>query len=250
VNTVTTPTVSTPAFLSQWRWWLPVALLSLAAVLIFIDPFIGDWDAVDYTVAALRGYPSSMALGRGLFIFYNHALFLLAHAIFGLQPAHAYLLFKYTVVAQAPLAIIACWKLTYDFSVSPRAATIAAMLLGFSPLFVVYGGQVMTDVPAILILMLALIAHFHGLQQDRLSLVLLGAALLGLGVNLRETVGFFGLWLVAAPFVAGHRPTVKELTRIALSCLIFFVFAMGGFAYWFLTDPGYRQAWHGWRVSM
>jgi len=48
------------------------ALAGLLLVLYFVDPFIGDWDGLDYTMLSLAGYPSSMALGRNLFIFGNH----------------------------------------------------------------------------------------------------------------------------------------------------------------------------------
>ena len=68
----------------------PLARLALVAVagtagfgstLYFLDPFIGDWDGIDYTMLSLAGYPSSMALGRNLFIFGNHFLYGLAHAL-------------------------------------------------------------------------------------------------------------------------------------------------------------------------
>jgi hypothetical protein len=237
-------------FLSAWRWWLPPAALALILILVFVDPFIGDWDALEYTLSALRGYPSSMALGRGLFIFYNHGLYVFAHAVFGLPSQRAYLLFKYAVVAQGPLAVMACWTLTRDLCRSYYAATIAALLVTLSPVFVLYSGQVMTDVPALLLLTLALIVHLRGLQQRRVWLVLFGAALLGAGVNLRETVGFYAPWLVFAPFVCGSRPRRRALLWSGLSCLIFLIFAGSSFAYWFLADPGYRAAWYGWRESM
>jgi len=48
----------------------------------------------------------------------------------------------------------------------------------------------MTDVPSILLLSVALIIHYRGLQRERIWMVMLGAALLGLGMNLRETIGF------------------------------------------------------------
>ena len=48
-------------------------LASFVLILKFVDPFIGDWDGLDYTILSLRGYPSSMALGRGLFIFFVHS---------------------------------------------------------------------------------------------------------------------------------------------------------------------------------
>src|SRR5258706_8899727 len=231
------------SLLSAWRWWLPPAAIALILILLFIDPFIGDWDALEYTISALRGYPSSMALGRSLFIFYNHGLYVIAHSVFTLPPQHAYLVFKYAVVAQGVLAVIACWKLTHDLTDSRYAATIAALLVTFSPVFVMYSGQVMTDVPALLLLVVALIIHSRGFRQRRVWLVLFGAALLGAGVNLRETVAFYGPWLVFAPFVRGWRPRGRALLLSGLSCLIFSIFAGSSFAYWFLADPGYRVAW-------
>jgi hypothetical protein len=49
-------------FWKAWNWWLPPALAGLGLVLYFVDPFIGDWDGMDYTMLSLAGYPSSMAL--------------------------------------------------------------------------------------------------------------------------------------------------------------------------------------------
>ena len=234
------------SLLSLWRWWLPPAAIALILILLFIDPFIGDWDALEYTVSALRGYPSSMALGRSLFIFYNHDLYVIAHSVFNLPPQRAYLLFKYAVVAQGVLAVIACWKLTDDLTDSRYAATIAALLVTFSPVFVMYSGQVMTDVPALLLLTVSLIIHLRGIRQRRVWLVIFGAALLGAGVNLRETVAFYGPWLLFAPFVCGWRVNWRGLLLVALSCLVFLCFASSGFAYWFLGDPNYRASWFGW----
>jgi 4-amino-4-deoxy-L-arabinose transferase-like glycosyltransferase len=240
---------SLQSFWTSWRWWLPPALVSLILILIFVDPFIGDWDGLDYTILSLQGNPSSMALGRGLFIFYNHALYRLAHGLFNVPPRDAYLIFKYAVVAQGPLAVIACWILARDLSRSVQAATIAALLLTFSPVFIIYSGQVMTDVPAVLLLCMALIIHLRGIRKRNIWLVMTGAALLGAGVNLRETIAFFSPWLLLAPFVCGWRPSRRELSYVALSGVIFLIFALGGFAWW-ISDPAYRSAWFGWRESM
>jgi hypothetical protein len=237
-------------FWRAWRWWLVPAVVGLLLALWFVDPFIGDWDGMDYTMLSLAGYPSSMALGRNLFIFGNHALYQIAHSLFNVQPEGAYLIFKYAVVAQAPLAVIACWVLARDFSRSIHTATLAALFLVFSPVFVLYSGQVMTDVPSVLLLSVALILHYRGLQKESTWLVLAGAALLGLGVNLRETVGFYAPWLVVAPFVCGWKFRRRHVAVVALSCLIFFLCAAGWFAFWFITDAHYRWIWFGWRESM
>jgi hypothetical protein len=238
------------SFWQDWSWWLPPALASLALVFYYIDPFIGDWDGMEYTMYSLWGYPSSMALGRNLFIFSNHLLWLLASTLFDVSREQAYLIFKYAVVAQAPMAVVACWVLARDFTGSLYSATVASLFVAFSPVFVIYGGQVMTDVPSVLLVAVALTVHFRGLQRHRFGLVLLGAALLGLGVNLRETVGFYAPWLVLAPFVCGWKMRRREVFYIACSCAVFLLLAGGWFAYWFLTDAHYRFVWSGWRASM
>ena len=238
------------SFRDAWPWWLVPSAIALILVLYFVDPFIGDWDGMDYTMLSLAGYPSSMALGRNLFIFGNHALYETARWLFNVQPENAYLIFKYAVVAQVPLAVIACWVLARDFTGSLHSATLAALFVAFSPVFVLYGGQVMTDVPSVLLLAVALIVHYRGIRQQRVWMVLIGAALLGLGMNLRETIGFYAPWLIIAPFVCGWKLERRNVLLIALSCLLFFVCAMGWFAFWFITVDHYREIWFGWRESM
>lgn len=191
-----------------------------------------------------------MALGRNLFIFSNHVLYEVAHALFRVTPENAYLIFKYAVLAQAPLVVISCWILARDVAASVWSATLASLFVVFSPVFVLYAGQVMTDVPSVLLMTTALIIHLRGITQHRASLVLIGAAVLGLGVNLRETVGFYALWLLLAPFLLGWKLQRRELGLVALSFVIFLVLGFGWFAYWFLTDSHYRYVWLGWRESM
>src|SRR5687767_11663795 len=199
---------------------------------------------------SVAGYPSSMALGRNLFIFENHYLYRAASSLFNVKPDQAYLIFKYAVVAQASLAVIACWALARQVGASLHAATLAALFIVFSPVFVLYGGQVMTDVPSVLLLAIALIVHYRGIRQQRVWMVLVGAALLGLGMNLRETIGFYAPWLIIATFVCGWKLERRNVLLIGLSCLLFFLCAMGWFAFWFITVDHYREIWFGWRESM
>jgi dolichyl-phosphate-mannose-protein mannosyltransferase len=251
-RTTSTPeTAELPhSFWANWSWWLPPALLCIALSLYFSDPFIGDWDAFDYTILSVAGYPSSMALGRNLFIFSNHGLYQVAHTLFSVTPENAYLIFKYAVLAQAPLAVIACWILARDVTSSTYSATLASLFVVFSPVFVLYAGQVMTDVPSVLLMTTALVIHLRGITQHRASLILIGAAVLGLGVNLRETVGFYALWLLLAPFLLGWKMQRREIRLVALSFVVFLILGFGWFGYWFLTDSHYRYVWFGWRESM
>ena len=244
------PAKSPQSFLREYPYWLPPALIVLVLSLIYLNPFIGDWDGLDYTIFSLHGRPSSMALGRSLFTLFNFVLFKFAHATFGLRPEQAYLLFKFVVVAQTPLAIVAIWILARDLSGSQRAATIAALLVAFSPTLVIYSGQVMTDVPSVLFTAAALAVHLRGVKQKRVGLIIAGAALLGLGVNLRETVGLYFPWLLFAPFVGGWKVDRRTIVAILSSLLVFFIIAIGPFAIWFASSPAYRTEWHTWLSSM
>ena len=187
-----------------------------------------------------------------LFIYTNHAAYRIAHALFGLQTDQAYLLFKYMVVVQTPFAVIACWTLARELTASHRTATVAALMLALSPFFIVYSGQAMTETPSILLLCIALIVHLRGVRRGGADWqVLLGAALLGLCVNIREPVGFFGVWLVLAPLCHGWKLRGRELSLTALACVLFLVCALAPFAAWWLFDVGgYREAWFGWVASM
>jgi len=229
--------------LRAWRWWLPVAALVCGLALVFVDPFAGDWDALDYTVLALEGRPSSMLLGRMLFIFFNHLLWRLAQAFVELPREQAYLLFKYVVVVQSPIAVVACWALAKELTRSAEAATIAALLVGLSPFFIIYSGQAMTEIPAIFLLATALVVHLRGLQQRRRFLVLAGAALLGLSANMREASLLYAPWLVFMPLASGWRWRGVEGKTTALAAAIFLLCAFGPFALLFALDLGDYRAW-------
>jgi hypothetical protein len=238
-------------FLAEWRWWLLPALLSLALALYFLDPFIGDWDALDYTVLSIAGKPSTLLFGRMLFIFTNHAVWKVAHALFNLQPDKAYLLFKYAVVLESSLAVIVWWRLARELTKSVEAATIASLLLAFSSFFIIYSGQVMTEVPSIFLLGLGLFIHLRGLQKRSFLTLLAGAALLGLSVNLREGTALYGVWLVLVPFTCGWKLNRRDVAMIALTCALFFLFALGPFSFFYLANvDNYRYEWRAATLSL
>jgi hypothetical protein len=236
--------------IAAWVWWLPPAALSLTLALVFADPFAGEWDALDYTVLGVLGRPSSMVLGRSLFLLFNHSLWYVAHSFFDLQPENAYVLFKYAVIFQSPLAIIACWRLSHDLTNSLQAASLSVLLLLLSPFFILYSGQVMTEIPSILLLAVALTIHLSGLHTRRLTMVLLGAALLGASVNVREAALLYFPWLIIGPYSCGWRWKWNEIRTTIIACMIFVLCAFGPFLFLLASDfGGYNAAWHGWLES-
>jgi hypothetical protein len=129
------------------------------------------------------------------------------------------------------------------------AATLAALMIAVCPVAVIYGSQVMTEVPSLWLLALALIVHLRGLRSRRVWLILAGASLLGLAVNLRETNAFYFPWLVFAPFVTGWKFDRRTIGVVASSLFVFILFAVGPFALWFALSAGYRAQWHIWLES-
>ena len=81
-------------------------------------------------------------------------------------------------------------------------------------------------------------------------MVLVGAGLMGLGVNLRETAGLYAPWLVFAPFVLGWKFGRREVLYVIASCVVFLLLGFGWFGYWFISDSHYRWVWNGWLESM
>jgi len=183
------------SFWRAWPWWLVPALAGLILVLYFVDPFIGDWDGMDYTILSLAGYPSSMALGRNLFIFGKSCS--LRSGPRAVQRPAGTRLSDFQIRRRGPGAARGDCLLGAGPRLFENPFTLPRwprLFLAFSPVFVLYGGQVMTDVPSVLLLCVALVVHYRGVRQERVWLVFAGAALLGLGVNLRETMGFYAPW--------------------------------------------------------
>src|SRR5262249_48790799 len=104
-----------------------------------------------------------------------------------------------------------------------------------------------TEIPSILVLCTALTVHLRGLRRHSAGQVILGALLLGLGVNIRESLALFGAWLALAPFVCGWNRKGSDLYLTLAACGLFLICALGPFAVWFaLNLGGYRDWWWGW----
>ncbi len=234
-----------------WRWWIVPVLVGLFLAILYIDPFVGDWDGLDYTVLALKGEPSSMALGRSAFVFTNHVLWRIVHALFQLPARDAYVLFKYAILFQSTFAVIACWALAREVTNSLRTATISAFAIVLSPTFVLYSGQVMTEIPSLMILAAALTIYVRGVKNRNVWLMLAGAGLLGADVNVRETITFYAPLIVIAPIAMGWKTTRREIAIVAVAILVFLILASGVFAIWFWADVGgYRSTWYAWLETM
>jgi hypothetical protein len=158
---------SARSFRHEYPYWLPPALVALALTLIYLNPFIGDWDALDYTIFSLHARPSSMALGRSLFTIFNFACTGWRTPCSESARSTPTCFSNMQVVIETPIAVVACWVFARDLTGSARAATLAALMIACSPILVIYGGQVMTEIPSVLLTAIALAIHLRGIQNKR-----------------------------------------------------------------------------------
>ncbi len=204
-------------------WWLAWK---------YQDEFISDWDGFDYTAYAVRGWPSTLGLGRSLFLGYNRLLWEIAHYWFNTPPEHAYLVLRYGVIAQSGPATLGVYALSKELTASKLAALFGALLVAASPFYIIYSGRAMSEIPAFLLLSWSLWWMIKSLRLGQTNRFLIAAYLVGLSANLREFALFYFPFITLAARVYG-RSWRLGLTAIALA-----VFgALAGMIFWTIFKP-------------
>jgi hypothetical protein len=198
------------------------------------DPFISDWDGFDYTVHVVQHKPSTLGLGRALFLGYNSGLWELAHTWAGLSPEKAYLALRYGVIAQAGAGVIGVYALCKELTESRLASFFGALIVSLSPYYIIYSGRAMSEVPGLLALSWSLWWMARSLRTGKTGRFLAAAALLGLSANIREFAVFY------FPFIPVAARIYKGRWRIGfVAFLIAVVCAFVGMIFWKLYDDLY-----------
>jgi hypothetical protein len=198
------------------------------------DPFISDWDGFDYTVHAVQHQPSTLGLGRALFLGYNSGLWEMAHHWLGLAPEKAYLALRYGVIAQAGAGVIGVYALCKELSANRLAAFFGALIVSLSPYYIIYSGRSMSEIPGLLALAWSLWWMAQSLRTGQTGRFLMAAALVGLSANIREFAVFYLPFIpIAARIYRGRWKTGCVAFVIAVIC------AFAGMIFWKLYDDLY-----------
>ena len=201
------------------------------------DPFISDWDGFDYTVHAVQHEPSTLGLGRALFIGYSSVLWEMAHTWAGLPPEKAYLALRYGVIAQAGVCVVGVYFLCKELTASRLAAFFGALIVSLSPYYIIYSGRAMSEIPGLLALGWSLWWMARSLRTGKTRQFLMAAALLGLSANIREFAVFYLPFIpVAARIYRGRWRAGCVAFVIALAC------AFAGMVFWKLYDDLYWES--------
>ncbi|MGC2302490.1 ArnT family glycosyltransferase [Candidatus Binatus sp.] len=191
----------------QELWPIPDAV-EYAAVAVNLDRglgpvlhFAGNSYPPRYTV----GYPMMLAA---------------AYPILGHRPERLYAVTVLTaLVAIAGLYLLTLWMFDRP------SATLAALLLATSPHFLGLSTMVMSDVPALAVVIIAVLTFLYALEKESLLASALCGLLVGLGVTIRVSNGAILIGMIAAALIV--RPRRFQLAQaltfavgfLALPCL-------------------------------
>ena len=186
----------------QELWPIPDAV-EYAAVAVNLDRglgpvlhFAGNSYPPRYTV----GYPMMLAA---------------AYPILGHRPERLYAVTALTaLVAIGGLYLLTLWMFDRP------SATLAALLLATSPHFLGLSTMVMSDVPALAVAVLAVLAFLYALEKEGLLASAMCGLLVGLGVTIRVSDGAILIGMLAAALLV--RPRRFQLAQ-ALTFAIGFI---------------------------
>ena len=219
---------------SDFHIWLPLLIWTWVLAIVFRDRFISDWDGFDYAANVINNVPTALGLGRALFLAYNQMLWKMAHRWFDLPPEQSYLVLKYGVIAMSGPTVVGVYALYKEITATRLAACFGTLMVVFSPLFIIYSGRGMSEIPGLLMLAWSLWWMIRSLRIKRMGGYFAAVAIFGLSANMREF----------APFYLPIVPLAAIIYGISwkrwLPATIFAVLAMlAGAIFWSLYWPEY-----------
>ena len=161
-------------------------------------PFLGQWDSFDYLKQICTHQLSALGIGRPVYLGYNIALWESARRIFHLDLLQVETVVMIGTVLLGVLGIVLFQRLA-DRLLSPETSRMATLALALSPVYAIYSGFVMTEVPMLVLLLAAALVLWRPGDRDRLLCDTAGGALFGLAVGVREqalTMGAAFLWIL------------------------------------------------------
>jgi hypothetical protein len=177
--------------ISRHRIVLPV--LAFCLYWAGSSPSWGHWDSFDYLKQITVHRLSSLGIGRPVYIGYNVLVWELTKRIFRLAPLQVETVAVTTTVLLGVLGIVLFRRLSGQLLPS-AAVPMAAVALLLSPVYALYSGLVMTEVPMLVALMASATILWNPHDRFPAWSDALSGLLFGIAIGIREQA----LTLVAA----------------------------------------------------
>jgi 4-amino-4-deoxy-L-arabinose transferase-like glycosyltransferase len=229
---------------------LRLPIIALYLYLAGSAPFLGQWDSFDYLKQIVSHELSSLGIGRPVYLGYNILLWESMRKLFDLGPLRVEIVAMAGTVLIGGLGVFLFQRLACRILPAP-AGSMAALALAVSPVYAIYAGFIMTEVPMLVALIgAALILWQPGGRRPILEAVAAGI-LFGLAVGIREqalTLGGAYLWILLCRHTSfSDRARSMLLFGFAAACItatpaaIFYLLDPAGFVEriqtWFHAIP-------------
>jgi hypothetical protein len=227
-------------------------------------PFFGQWDSFDYLKQTVTHTLSDLGFGRPVFIGYNVAIWEIGRRLLGLSVLQVDKVIMLGVILAGAVGVVVFSRFT-DQLLSGRSARMATIALLLAPMYAVYSGYIMTEVPMLLTLVTGAFILWDCCDRHPTTGALSGGILFGLAVGIREqalTLVAACLWILwvrrstlRARLQAWLLFGTSALTVIALPILTLYLHDPAWFLertrIWLHTIPtGDRQFWGNLEASL
>jgi len=224
------------------RWYL-----CAAACAVFIgSPGPVYWDSFDYVTQALTGQVGGLGVGRPVFAMATQAVAALwqwgGGSVWDLEPVLRLLLILCTAFS-APLTR----RLALESGCSSRAAGLAAAFVAASPAFAHTSAAVLTDGPAVPLVLLTWITSVRALRSGRRADAAWAGLWFGLAIGLREASLFAAVTCAALVWQASPAGRLRVATSFIVTAAAVVLLPMVWIG---MTQPGYAGTIATWLDGM
>jgi hypothetical protein len=192
-------------------------VLPLIAFYLYLTgsaPYLGQWDSFDYLKQIVTHQLSALGIGRPVYLGYNIALWESMKWLFDLNPMKVEVVAMAGTILLGVLGVVLFQQLAHLLLPSP-ACHMAALAFAISPVYAIYSGFIMTEVPMLVALIAAALILWKPGDQHSVLKDVAGGILFGLAVGIREqalTLGAAFLWILFS-----RRTTVASRLRSVIS---------------------------------
>jgi hypothetical protein len=175
-----------------------VPILAFCLYLAGSTPYLGHWDSFDYLKQIVTHQLSALGIGRPVYIGYNILLWESVRRILSLEPLQAEIVVMTATVLFGVLGILLFQRLSVQLLPS-SAGLMAAVSLMLSPVYALYSGLIMTEVPMIAVILAAAVILWKSAGRFPALRDIAGGLLFGLAVGIREqalTLGAAFFWIL------------------------------------------------------
>jgi hypothetical protein len=208
-------------------------------------PFLGQWDSYDYLRQIVSHQLSALGFGRPAYLGYNILLWESMRRVFHLEPVRVETVVMMGTILLGVLGVLLFRQLARQF-LSDSAGRMAAMAFAIAPMYAIYSGFVMTEVPMLVALIAAGLVLWKGSHRFPAACDIWGGVLFGIAVGIREqalSMGAAFLW------VLWNRPSAQSSrfrSVLLFGCAAGAAVLSPVFSFYLLNPSGFAERTRVW----